>query len=77
DSEAGLILVGAPGYDDFRGAVYLFDLWGNQRGMIEGEAEGDRFGQSLASDHNLALIGASGYGNGEGSAYLYDLTNPY
>ena len=79
------VIIGAPGYDEERGAAYLYDAKkGELIHKLEGEDPGDLFGWSVstAGDANNdsfadVIIGAPGVpdkklGDKAGRAYLYD-----
>ncbi len=81
----GDVVVGAPGYDEGRGAVYLIDAKkGEIIHKLEGDDQGDLFGWSVstAGDANNdsfadVIVGAPGkpdkkLGAKAGRAYLYD-----
>jgi hypothetical protein len=81
------IIVGAPGYDNNRGRVYLFfggpwfkgDLVDKTANVtINGSAYGDRFGWDVASAGDVnkdgvddVIVGAPGYDNNTGAAYVF------
>ena len=78
---SGRIVVGAYGDDyngNLTGSAYIFDLNGNQLGIItasDGTA-GDYFGWSVAVGSGKIVVGAffdDDNGNASGSAYIYDL----
>jgi hypothetical protein len=75
------ILVGANGYDSFRGAAYLFgDPSNPQSGhsysqlalltASDGESS-DWFGYSVAMNGDIIVVGAYGYSNYTGASYVY------
>jgi hypothetical protein len=80
---SGRIVVGAY-HNDInsnanQGAAYIFDLDGNQLGIITAfdGAEDDYYGYSVAVGSGRIVVGASyddvGANNNQGSAYVYDL----
>jgi len=78
----GRIVVGAYGNDDngsFSGSAYIFDLDGNQLGIITASdaAGGDHFGYSVAVGCGRIVVGARyndvGSNSNQGSAYIFDL----
>jgi hypothetical protein len=75
----GRIVVGARGKDINsnvdQGAAYIFDLDGNQLGIITASdgAAGDRFGLSVAVGCGRIVVGAPFDISYSGSAYIYDL----
>ena len=78
---SGRIVVGAYGDDyngNLTGSAYIFDLNGNQLGIItasDGTA-GDYFGWSVAVGSGKIVVGSYGdddNGSASGSAYIYDL----
>jgi len=80
---SGRIVVGATGDDDNgpqSGSAYIFDLDGNQLGIItasDGSTTDDSFGYSVAVGCGRIVVGAIGHdigsNNNQGSAYIYDL----
>ncbi len=70
-------LVGAPGDDNFQGAVYVFSYdgstWIEKAKLTASDgAFGELFGNSVSFDGNYALIGAPDIFNDEiGSAYIF------
>ena len=80
-----IAVVGAYGDDDsgwFSGSAYLFDArTGRQLAkIVPGDnAEGDRFGRSVAIAGATIVIGAShddDHGDASGSAYVFDISDP-
>jgi len=78
----GRIVVGAYGNDDngsVSGSAYIFDLDGNQLGIITASdgAAGDNFGRSVAVGSGRIVVGALyndvGSNTDQGSAYIFDL----
>lgn len=75
------IFIGAPIYNNNRGRVYLFyggpDIDTNADLILEGQNEGDRFGDGIAwgdidnDGHEDIVVGASGYPEKQGLVYLY------
>lgn len=77
------VIVGAPGHDGERGAVYVFlGKKGDERVVIDGEAKGDRFGWSVSAAGDVDqdgffdfVVGAPGHdgeaGDDSGAAYVY------
>ena len=83
---SGRIVVGARGDDSThvnQGAVYIFDLDGNQLTKITASdaASTDNFGTSVAVGSGKIVVGAwqddVGINSNQGSAYIYDLGEPY
>ena len=77
---SGRIVVGADGggYQTVPGSAYIFDLDGNQVGILTDSNgnNGDRFGYSVAVGSGRIVVGAINTGtisNLTGSAYIYDL----
>ena len=78
---SGRIVVGAPNNDangNSSGAAYLFDLDGNQLGIMTASngAQGDSFGDSVAAGSGRIVVGApdnDANGTSSGSAYIFDL----
>ncbi len=70
-------LIGAPGDNNFQGAVYVFSYngssWTEEAKLIASDgAFGEFFGNSVSFDGNYALIGAPDLFNDEiGSAYVF------
>ena len=80
---SGRIVVGAEGRDygsnNMQGAAYIFDLNGNQLGIITASdgADSDRFGYTVAVGSGRIVVGANwddDNGSISGSAYIYDLS---
>lgn len=78
--EGDYVLIGAPGHNSARGAVYVFqrgsEAWGEQAVLLASDGEaGDAFGASVALSGNLAAIGAPAddhaRGANAGSAYIF------
>ena len=75
---SGKIVVGAP-YNNIpqidRGAAYIFDLNGNEVGIITASdgAILDQFGYSVAVGSGKIVVGADGYNSDRGGAYIFDL----
>jgi len=79
----GRIVVGAylddVGSNVNQGSAYVFDLDGNQLGIITASdgANGDSFGYSVAVGNGRIVVGAPfhevGSNNNQGSAYIFDL----
>jgi hypothetical protein len=82
-----LLLVGAPGHNENRGAAYIFEYdgagWIQKYKLIKGDNEGNdpdgdnygRFGNSVFIELNRALVGSwvdEENGIKSGSAYLYE-----
>ncbi len=69
-----LVAVGAPGTAGGRGAVYLFDRRGRERGTIHPEPDAGCFGEAVAVQRGAVLVGAPcttlRHGE-EGAAFLY------
>ena len=76
-----VIVVGAPGRDGARGAVYVFRRpsggWVNTQDLVPvslgaDAVAGDRFGESVAvsADGSVIVVGASGRSGGKGNVYL-------
>lgn len=81
---SGRIVVGAPRSNSFRGKVYIFDLDGNEVGIITasdpsntGVSDGDQFGISVAVGSGRIVVGAYRHEHSglvhPGAAYIYDL----
>lgn len=70
-----LMAVGAPEEVSSRGAVYLYQRDNQDWSLserFEGNATGDRFGQSVALLNEVLAVGASGVGSeNSGAAYIY------
>lgn len=78
--EGDYILVGAPGNNNARGAVYVFqrgsEAWGEQAVLVASDGEaGDAFGTAVTLSGNLAAVGAPAddhaRGANAGSAYVF------
>ena len=74
---SGKIVVGAE-FDNTSGSAYIFDLNGNQLGIITASdvAANDHFGQSVAVGCGRIVVGArfdDDNGSQSGSVYIYDL----
>ena len=78
--EGDYILIGAPGHNNARGAVYVFqrgsEAWGEQAVLTASDGEaGDAFGASVTLSGTLAAIGAPAddhaSGANAGSAYVF------
>jgi ankyrin repeat protein len=75
------IIIGASGYSNYKGRVYLFygglNIDTTPELIFEGEQEGDRFGRSIVcgdidnDGYDDILIAADGYSDEQGRAYLY------
>ncbi|NJK65092.1 MAG: hypothetical protein HC921_22395 [Synechococcaceae cyanobacterium SM2_3_1] len=64
------IMVGAPGANNNKGAVYLFDINTGEKYTINSPGgDGAYFGTSLHIRENYSIIGSSG----DGKAYVYQL----
>ncbi|MYC89291.1 MAG: hypothetical protein F4X22_13805, partial [Gemmatimonadales bacterium] len=75
-----LLIVGAPGSDGGRGAVYRFERDGDAwrpggAFVLEGLAAGARFGTSLALEGNTLFAGAPGQAGG-GIVAAFDVSQP-
>ena len=74
-----LVIVGAPGADDGKGAVYLFDSTTGElvREMrrADGEAD-DRFGGAVMGAGTRLVLGVPGRNRRIGAAYVYNLLTP-
>ncbi len=74
------IVVGAPGDDDFRGAVYIFErsageanTWGQVAKMMAADgAANDQFGVSVALDGDTIAIGTLGADDARGAVYIFE-----
>jgi len=79
--DGNFAIIGASGVDDERGAVYIYrknaeGIWDLEPvEILNGETEGDLFGQNVSIDGDFAIVGASGVGNERGAAYIYQKTN--
>ena len=72
------IVVGAPGVENERGAVYVYDMDGTGEVKIQASdgVATDRFGASVDISGNYIIVGAWGDdddGSTSGSAYIYNL----
>ena len=73
-----IIVVGADLWDGTSagtaGAIYIFDLSGNQLGLVSvsGQGANDYFGQSVAVGSTKIVVGSPGDDSNRGSAYLFD-----
>ena len=72
------IVVGAPGVENERGAVYVYDMDGTGEVKIQASdgVATDRFGVSVDVSGNYIIVGAWGDdddGSTSGSAYIYNL----
>jgi hypothetical protein len=74
----GVSVVGAPGSDFGRGAVYVYsyreltDEWGMLQKIINRDLlSGDRFGSAVAAQSNTIVIGAEFKTQATGGAYVY------
>ncbi len=73
------IVVGAAGYDSFRGGAYVFgrnqggaDLWGEVTKLTASDgAANDNFGASVSISGDTIVVGARGDDSSQGSAYVY------
>ncbi len=76
----GLVFVGAPGWDDGRGAVLLYRYdaqagWGEIGRLAPPElAESAGFGSALSVDGDVAVVSAPGEGDGAGALYVFTRT---
>ena len=70
-----LIIVGAPATNSNTGAVYVYDLNGNNEIKITASdgAAGDFFGASVAVGSEKIIVGAYGENGGAGAVYIYNL----
>ena len=81
DADAGLVLVGAPNWDDGRGAAVVFEAGpdGEWREVArlsspaDGDAQADpaNFGAAVALSGEVALVSAPGENDGSGAVYLF------
>lgn len=73
--DGDMALIGAPRHEN--GAVFMFrrsaaGAWAPAgRLMVEGLAEGDLFGASLAADGERVVVGAPGRAEGKGAVYVF------
>lgn len=77
--DGDLMVVGAPGDNNARGAAYLFRVSNGAwlaKIVVNGGAVGDSFGWSVAVDGNLVLVSAWPEDNARGAVYTYDVTDP-
>lgn len=71
-----LALIGAPGADGGKGAIYLFNLrTGRQLGKWSADdgVAGDALGSSVAFDAGLAVAGAPAADSDRGAVYTFDM----
>ena len=63
------------GANDNQGSAYIFDLDGNQLGIITASdgAANDVFGWSVAAGSGRIVVGANGFSSSQGAAYIYNL----
>jgi hypothetical protein len=71
-----LVVVGAPGSTDSRGAAYVFILnqgvWTEQGKLTAADGElDDRLGESAAIESETALVGAPGVNGSSGAVYVF------
>jgi FG-GAP repeat len=74
-----LVIVGAPGADDGKGAVYLFDARTGELVREMRREDGiadDRFGEAVSGVGTRLLVGVPGRNRRIGAAYVYDLLTP-
>ncbi len=73
-------VAGGPDHDGGRGGVIILRrrsaAWAVE-GTLNGEAAGDRFGTSVATDGQRLCIGAPGHASGQGSAFLMGLAGSH
>ena len=72
------IVVGAPGVENEKGAVYIYNMDGTGEVKIQASdgIASDKFGSSVAISDNYVIVGAWGDdddGSTSGSAYIYNL----
>ena len=70
------MVVGAPGEDSSKGAVYVYDLDGSNEIKITASdgVAGDQFGnEGVAIANNKIVVGAYKKNSNEGAVYVYDL----
>lgn len=80
DAKQGWLFVGAPGEDQGKGAVYIFErnqggaqLWGLLTKLSSPTPEiNGHFGESLKLSGERLVVGAPGELNGKGRAYLFE-----
>jgi hypothetical protein len=79
--DAGVAVIGANGVDNGSGSAYVFEqqvdgTWAQTATLTADDgAEGDSFGNSVATSGGMAVIGAIGdddNGNESGSVYVYE-----
>ncbi|MGH7510912.1 MAG: choice-of-anchor B family protein [Gemmatimonadales bacterium] len=72
-----LMAVGAPGADEGRGAVYLFERDGSGRWVQRARiiaatgVAGDRLGRAIALERGVLLAGAPGHAEGQGQVVVF------
>ena len=77
DAQNTTIVAGAPGKENWKGAVYVFEKSGNEWMEVQiitapEPIEFTNFGIGVSLFDNRMIIGASGENNGSGAAYLYE-----
>lgn len=80
DAFQSTLVAGAPGTNNWTGAVYVFDReasnWTeSQKITAPEEIEFSNFGIGVSISGNFLVAGASGENNGAGSAYIYQKNN--
>jgi len=74
--EGAYLVVGAPGFDNSKGNVYLFSKDNDkftQDDNVTGEDDNDLFGTSVCLDSKKIVVGASGVDNEKGKGYVYHI----
>lgn len=68
-------VVGAPGADAVRGALYVYDqaTLTERKLTVTGASDGDQVGDSLALEGDWAVTGGTGAEGGKGAVWLFDL----
>jgi len=74
------IIIGAPGANNFAGAVHIFkknsNIWEEQKVLTpNNHAEGDKFGDAVSINDGYVIIGAPDKDHYTGTVYIYNLDN--